>query len=279
MKKLTIFSALLGLSMYANAQVKLQLSLLPDEKTYLVSMIPDKTLTYPMNITGTAQVTIKYPAINRFFATNIKSLISNVKWEDNAYMADLKTAKGFNFVSFGLRSQGTTAITYEIGKEIPLFTFTNHYGCAGEVALVDNKAENLTGKEAQTYNIGNHWTVLASPNEAYVGNLQATVNCNRNMVNMRADKESLFSALTAYPVPVSDELTIRTTTNLNDIDKIDQVTIFNALGQEVFSQKVKIQKGEHEIKLNVSQLEAGLYMFQFNGASALSKSYRFVVTR
>lgn len=274
-----LLGALLGLTLCAEAQVKLQLSLLPDEKTYLVSMVPDKTLTYPMNITGTAQVTIKYPAINRFFATNLRSLISNVKWEDNAYITDLKTSKGFNFISFGMRSQGTSAISYDEGKEIPLFTFTNHYGCAGEVTLVDNKTSDLKGDESQTYNIGNHWSVLANTNEAYTGNLQASVNCDRNVVNMRGDKESLFSALTAYPIPVSHELTIRTRTSLDKIENINRLTVFNALGQEVASQAVSLKVGEQEMTLDVSNLTEGLYMFQFNGGVLSSKSYRFVVSR
>ena len=44
----------------SQAQVQFKISLTDENTTYLVSMVPNETWTAPMNLTSTAQVTIKY---------------------------------------------------------------------------------------------------------------------------------------------------------------------------------------------------------------------------
>ena len=277
MKKLLNIILLLSAALSSQAQVKFQLSLLADNKTYVVSMIPESTWAYPMSITGTAQVTLKYPASKRLMVTNLRSLVPNVQWHDNSYIDAPQTSSRFSFVSFALRSQGTTAISYEAGREVPLFSFTNYYDCIGKIELIDNNAPNLSGEEARTYNIGNHWTTLANQTEAYKGNMQSVVNCS-TVTSTAENGDKLFSSILAYPVPASDRLTLKINAKTADVQKINQIQFLNALGQVVLTQKIKVQAGEQELTIDVTSLSTGLYLFQLKGEQVVSQNYKFIVS-
>lgn len=260
------------------AQVKLQLSLMADKKTYVVSMIPEATLSYPMNITGTAQITLRYSSGSQFTVSNLKNILPNVLWHDNAYLESPQSGRGYSFVSFGLRSQGTTAIPYEIGREVALFSFQNYYGCTGKIELLDNNVQNLSAEEALTYNIGNHWTTMANQTEAYTGNVLSSVNCSVVSSTEDDKTDKLFSSLTAYPVPASDRLTLKINAKTADVQKLNQIQFLNAIGQVVLTQKVKVQSGEQELTVDVSSLTTGLYLFQLQGEGVSSKNYKFIVS-
>lgn len=267
----------MALSVTSKAQVKFQLSLLSDNKTYMVSMIPEQTWTYPQNITSTAQVTLRYASSQKFMVVNMKNLIPTVLWQDNSYIDLPQTSGGYNFISFALRSQGTTAIPYEAGREVPLFSFTNYHGCEGKVELINNNISNLSGTEAQTYNIGNHWTSLASQKEAYTGNLNALVNCSTPTTGISDNDDKLFSSITAYPVPASDRLNLKVNAVTKDVQKINQVIFYNLLGDVVLTQKVKVLPGEQDLTIDVTSLTSGVYLFKLTGDNMSSKNYKFLI--
>ncbi|MBL7818512.1 MAG: T9SS type A sorting domain-containing protein [Saprospiraceae bacterium] len=277
MKKIINLILFLFISLSVKAQIKLQLNLLSDNKTYVVSMIPEVTWSYPLSITGTAQVTLKYPMSKKLMVTNLRSLVPNVQWHDNAYIEASQTSGGFSFVSFALRSQGTSAIPYEAGREVPLFSFINYYGCIGQIELVNNAAPNLSGEEARIYNIGNHWTTLANQTEAYKGNVQATANCS-TATSTADNGDKLFSAISAYPLPASDRLTLKINAKTADVQKINQIQFINSLGQVVLTQKIKVQEGEQELTVDVTSLTTGLYLFQLKGEQVASQKYKFIIS-
>ncbi len=276
MKILLIFVTFICTVFLTQAQVKLNLSLMADNKTYLMSMVPDGTWTYPMNITGTSQITLRYPAGAKFLVSNFKNLIPNVLWHDNSYLEAPQSAKNYSFVSFGLRSQGTAAINYLAGQEVPLFSFQNYYDCVGKIELLNNTDINLSGEDALTYNIGNHWTTVAQQKEAYVGNLQSVVNCS---IATSTQEQKIFSTLSAYPVPAYDRLTLKINVLMTAVQKINEIKIFNVLGKVISSQKIKLQLGEQELTLDVSDYSSGLYLFQLKGEDIVSDNYKFIVTK
>lgn len=277
MKKIISCLIFLTVAISTYAQVKFQLSLLSDNRTYLVSMIPEQTWVFPMNITGTAQVTLRYRSNNKFMVTNLRSIIPTVLWHDNSYIDVPQTSGGYNFISFALRSQGTTAIPYEAGREVPLFSFTNYYDCADKVELIANSSQNLIGDESKIYNIGNHWTTVANQKEAYTGNLNAVVSCATvtNTTDNTGDK--LFSSIKAYPVPASDRLSLKINALTHDVQGINQIVFFNVLGDKVLTQKIKVEQGEQELTVDVTSLTSGVYLFKLQGENIASKNYKFLI--
>nr|HQU60947.1 hypothetical protein [Saprospiraceae bacterium] len=61
-KPILFIGLALFMSCVLQAQVKLKLSLLPDQQTYLVSMIPEQSWDMPMNMVGSAQVVLQMQA-------------------------------------------------------------------------------------------------------------------------------------------------------------------------------------------------------------------------
>lgn len=278
MKKLFNLILFISAAFSAQAQIKLQLSLLSDNKTYMVSMIPEVTWAYPLSITGTAQVTLKYPSDKKLFVTNFRNLLPNVLWHDNSYIETAQTSNGFSFISFALRTQGTTAIPYEAGKEVPLFSFTNYYGCIGKIELLNNNAPNLSGEEANIYNIGNHWTTVANQKEAYNGNLEAVANCVTTTPTADND-DNLFSSVAAYPVPASDRLTLKINAKTAEVQKLNQIKFLNVLGDVVLTQNIALKAGEQELTIDANLLSSGLYLFQLQGEQLVSKNYKFIILK
>ena len=116
---LLLFSLMWTVS--ASAQIQFKVELLSDNATYRVSLLPSVTWTDPDNITSTAQVTLKVPTGGMGIA-NVTSLIPGTFWANNARYNSPPEETGFDYISFGLTSLGTSAITYESGVETHLFT-------------------------------------------------------------------------------------------------------------------------------------------------------------
>ena len=125
MKKILLAILACGCLTKSLAQVNFQLDLMPDRKTYVVSMVSTETWAYPQNITGTAQVTVRIPANTRFTAGRITSLQQGVQWLDNARIERPVADPTHDYVSFSLVTMATKNIPYVRGVETPLFTFQN----------------------------------------------------------------------------------------------------------------------------------------------------------
>ncbi|MEH6764893.1 T9SS type A sorting domain-containing protein [Aequorivita antarctica] len=77
--------------------------------------------------------------------------------------------------------------------------------------------------------------------------------------------ENTFQDFTYYPNPVTNELNLSAKTN------IDEVSIFNLMGQKVFSQKINATKKS----INLSHLQTGIYVMKVN-AEGSSATYKIV---
>ncbi len=122
-------------TMSASAQIQFKVELLSDNSTYRVSLLPSVTWTDPDNITSTAQVTLKVPTGGMNIA-NVTSLVPGTFWANNARYNSPPEEVGFDYISFGLTSLGTSEINYELGVETHLFTFTNDGVCTGEAEIM-----------------------------------------------------------------------------------------------------------------------------------------------
>jgi hypothetical protein len=290
MKKLLLGILACGCLTKSSAQVSFQLSLLADQKTYLVSMIPAETWAYPKNITGTAQVTVRIPANVRFTAGNITSLQAGVKWLDNAHIETPASDPTHDYVSFSLTTMATKNIPYQQGVETPLFTFTNiQNDCVGKVELIDNNETIVTKITSEGFNIKNHLSTLATKGGEAVASTQGNrvVDCSATTVAQDLNKD--LSILNAYPVPATDLLTIEWTSRAADAPNTVLIAT-NALGQEVFTQKIDplswnipmpsgIKGNLNKVDINVIEWASGLYLFHFVNDKGVSATQKVLVTK
>jgi len=161
-----------------SGQVEFKLELLPDSVTYRVTMKPSATWNPPMNITSSAQVTIKAPT-GGFVVSNTTPIVAGTSWSHNATYVSPSEEPGYDYFSFGLTSLGTSAYQYQAGVEIPIFEFQNSGTCTGLALLMEN-GDPFTPPNSQNGNVGNQITILgAGPGNAWTGNYaQGQADCS-----------------------------------------------------------------------------------------------------
>jgi len=125
---------------------------------YIVSLIPDTTWNFPLNIVGTAQVTVKVPT-GGFLVGDITEIIPGLVFgktgRDNSPIED----PNFDYLSFGLRSQGTSRITFQKGEKVGLFSFQNIGACPnGTLSLMDNLTDPFFPPNSRGTNPGQQMT-------------------------------------------------------------------------------------------------------------------------
>ena len=267
MKKILLGILACGCLTKSLAQVNFQLDLMPDRKTYVVSMVSTETWLYPQNITGTAQVTVRIPANTRFTAGRITSLQQGVQWLDNARIERPAADPTHDYVSFSLVTMATKNIPYVRGVETPLFTFQNlQNDCVGKVELVDNNETTVKNVLAAGFNVNNHISVLAKKGEAFATNqssVNRVVDCSQSTATQEPNG---LSVLNVYPIPATDVLTIEWTAQTAADAQNTVLVVTNTLGQEVLTQKIgplSIKGTFNKIELNVSTWANGMYLFHF----------------
>jgi hypothetical protein len=256
------------------AQVSYKISMMSDKKTYMVSMISEKTWTYPKNITSTAQVTIKVPS-DKSFSPIVTSADKDVRWRANSLVEKPSSDPAHNYISFGLESLGTAKINYIAGQEIPLFTFVNKESnaCLGKVSLINNVKDILKGDEGANYNIGNQITLLGRKGNSYLGNIQETVDCgsvtgNNDILN----KETI----SIYPVPADQEIYL-TWKNDNPKQAQAQILIENIQGSVVKTQTITLLNGTNDATINVAELVPGLYNIAIKQDKQISIRHKVII--
>lgn len=277
-KKILFAGLFVSTAFVLKAQVKLNLTLLPDQRTYLVSMTPEVSWTEPMNMTGSAQIVVRLPAGKPFTAGNIKSLIPGVTWVDNAFVEMPASAPDYNFVCFVLNELGTKGIHYQAGIETPLFTFQNlEPECAGRLELSGNE-DPVIEKVVQNdhINITQNLTVLGAYGNAFSGIGNNTADC---AATSSTTTVNLVDELRVFPIPVADFLNIRWVNGAEANDMPGNLHVFNSLGSLISLNTLTKLSGEQNIRLDVSAWPTGLYSARFIADSGKIQSFKFLVSR
>lgn len=256
-----------------NAQVKFKLSLLEDGKTYQVSLIPEVTFKSPLNLTSTGQVTLKAPA-KGLAVDQLFNLQDEVIWEPNSLTESPTESPEFDYVSFGLVSQGTKKITYEAGVEVPLFAFTNFLECQGAITLIDNLTDPFAPPNSKNVNVGNQLTILGAQGDAYTGNTaDNSVPCIGNLTsleNIKLDKINLI----LFPNPSIDYLSANF--DWSRKGEVAKLTILGMNGKTILEQELTIQKGYNQFQVDVQKLAQGNYFMEVTGSDWKITSEQFV---
>ena len=267
---------LFGCYLISYSQIQFKIDLLNDKDLYQVSLVSDQDFTYPNNIIGTAQISIKAPVLG-FELGEITSLLENVSWESNAIIAAPEEAKDFQYIAIGLSSTG---VPFPLTKavEIPLFTFKNMAGnCPGEVALIDNNQDAFLPPNSRNANIGNQITPFGCLNltnkNAYSGNLETGIaNCLLSTSLELLDKNIVLD-MAVYPNPADDWLKL-TIHSVNLKDKIEY-QIWGTGGKLIknFSLDKPLTTDIEQI-LDIKLLAAGQYTLSLRqGSKTINKNF------
>lgn len=258
------------------AQVRLNLSLLPDQQTYLVSMVPDVSWPTPQNMVGGAQICLQMPAGKPFLAGQIKSLIPGTTWTDNAYLEKATATADYQYVCFSLSEMGTKAIPFSEGVETPLFSFKNlEPGCVGVLELVENNnpvTQSVVAKDR--VNITQNMTVLGARGNAYTGLMNSRVDCT---LISTTDERPIVSRLRVFPVPATDVLQVAWENS--ESSKISKLQVADMLGRQMALENTSELAGEQQLRLDVAGYPTGLYLASLVNQSGERQSFRFIVTR
>jgi hypothetical protein len=252
---------IMSLSQLLEAQVQYKIALdSADPNNYIVSMLPQVTWEYPLNLTSTAQVTIKIPTGMPFDA-EISSVAQGVEWQANSFVAQPIGDPTHDYVSFGMVTMGTSAFSYTEGTEVALFKFRNTaMPCIGEIALVDENQEPVQGLDGEYYNVGNQISVLGGGGNVYNGNAQGSVDCS--IVNAINPLNATFD-ISTYPNPTSDKLNvaINRLPNSSQLEKLT-INIINELGQTMAVRSLPANSANQLVVFDVSKYANGVYMLQ-----------------
>ena len=272
-KTLLPFCLMLFASNLLIGQVKFKLTKLADGKTFQVSMIPDVSFASPGNLTSTAQVTLIAPT-GGLEVDQIFNLQDGVEWEPNSMTEKPIEAPDFDYLSFGLVTQGTDKIVYEAGVEVPLFAFTNFLECQGQIALMDNENDPFAVPNSRQVNIGNQITILGAQGDAYIGNVvESVVACGDNLTGVENIDQTKIN-LSLFPNPTTDYLLV-------DFDwerkgEAVKLSVLDMTGKLVQEKFLTVNKGKNQTKLDVLSLAQGNYFIEFAGETWKVSSDQFV---
>lgn len=259
MKTINKLSFLFALFFSGNlvAQVQFQLSWLPQESAYLVSMVPQTDWAAPFNITSTAQVSVKVPS--EFELSNFQNLHDEVTWKIQSTFESPEEAEGFDYFNFNLVNLGTSKYSYVANQAIQLFKFQNKEGCAGIVSLVDNSKDPFMYPNSQDANIGNQITVLGAKGDAYSGIYgDGKVDCA--LVGLGESKFLDVETFSVFPNPVRNNIQVEWTWK----ESTQNVTflIREASGKEIFRIATDTFQGDNQISIPIHNKPAGYYTIE-----------------
>jgi Secretion system C-terminal sorting domain len=261
MKKIIMAACVLAaFQTSVSAQVQYKLERLPNSRYYIVSAIPDASYAKPMNIVSTAQVTLKVPA-GGFKVGSIQPF--GTRWTLNGRSNAPQENPDFDYINFGLRDLGTARLDFKKGAAIPLFAFEASGTCEGEVALMDNKTDELQSDNVGKINVGNQITVLGAGGDAWKGNVVGAAKAP--CFEMTAiEKGMARGAIVVYPNPVQDELALTFMVTKKDA-KEGFISLHDAAGRVIFREKKQFNEGLNEQHFDVSNLAAGTYQIEIEG--------------
>ncbi len=138
------------------ANLQFKLDLMPDQQTWVVSVLPDNTISSSLKTqTGSGQVTLVAPV--NFNYDNFKNFGGT--WEENARVNEPVEAKDKAYVSFGFVVE-EPKITLLPNKETVLFTFTAPAEFMGQIQLFDNYNDPFLPPNSYQTNPGNDLGII-----------------------------------------------------------------------------------------------------------------------
>ncbi len=272
------FALLTGILIFSitglSGQVQFKLDKLSDGETYQVSLVPMKTWASPMNITSTAQVTLKVPT-NSFEISELVSVQPDVNWEYNSKSVSPDEAPQYDYLSIGLSSMGTKQLHYKKGVAVPLFTFKNGDICQGSIQLMSSNDPFKTPNSKRA-NVGNSITVFGAKGEAFQRDFSSKVIPCNTEVPLQVTKPAALveTKPSVYPNPAINQVFVEM--QWQHVSTEGEMVILDMNGREVSKQTVNLQKGKNKMDLNVKNLPSGLFSIELRYQDQTMVLDRFV---
>ncbi len=187
------YTLLLVILIFANLSIYSQISgkiiLLPDNKTYQVSIIPSINFSPPLSTTNNAQITLVAP-VGGLNVSNFQSITG--QWDVASIVEAPTENPNFSYYSISLGGP-VEDIIYNNNTEIILFTFQNSGDCIGAIAIIDNRTDPFIPPNSQNINVGNLFSILGvGPTNAYNGVAESSASCPSDLDVMISLKESML---------------------------------------------------------------------------------------
>lgn len=262
----------------AKAQIRFKLSQESDTKTFVVSIIPDKTYSYPDNIVSTAQVTFKIKSKEDFMLSHFKAQNSDESWMTNSIVKSPALAPDYDYYSYGLQTMGSSNYSLEKGKETILFSFENLGKSTVIPELIENTDIMAISVKKTRINLGNQISILGidgGKKNAYLGNVNKTEDQEINLTVKALEITNL------YPNPATDKIQVEWQNNLDLLmDSVEMSVVRSGSGTVLKRFAINdIQAGKNVVELNVSDLVSGNYMLRLESKSSSPVSAHFVLVK
>lgn len=268
-----ILLLLLGISASTDAQVKMQLTQQSDKKTYLVSLLPERTYDFPNEMVGSVQLTLKVPKGNDFILSNITTQIEDVEWMRNNTLENEPLTKNYNYYSLGVLPLGSK-VRLEKNKPLPLFTFQNSGSKTVKIELMDNNDEILPIVEKR-FSLDMENNVSIHKRNMVINGYAGNVNLNTEVIS----NENGIIIDQVFPNPSKDIIKIKWTNALLDINDV-KIMIVDNNGIALKTQNAEASIGENNNEINVGDLNEGTYLLQIrNTQKNITKSHKVFVIK
>lgn len=264
------------LSSEIQAQIRFKLVKQADNKTYVFSLIPDKTYLYPNNIIGTAQITFKVHSKDDFVMSNLKTFNDEERWMKNSIVKNPILASEYDYYSFGLETMGSRNYSLVAGKETQAFSFENLGSNQVEISLIDNADIMVTSVRKTHINLGNQINVLGIEGglvNGYLGNYTGADD------SPTVEKSLWISQV--YPNPSTDKMMVEWVNHCQAKDDDTEFIILDSTtGRVVKTEKVLANAyGKNSMELIINTINSGSYLLKIQNKSLSSASIHFSVIR
>lgn len=253
MKQLVIIIFFLTSSLGGYAQIDLQITLLGDGETYLVSITPDKTWLPPLNSVGSSQISLQCDRWEDLNPVNVKSYVPGANWELSAVIKN--TGSDFDYFCFALQEKGTKAIEFQSGYQLPLFSFQSSKSfCAETLSIIENEDEQVAKLFNESrINVKNNLTVLAARGNADLRPKASEFTCQEEF--------SDEFQLNVFPNPAYEAITFswKAGENYFPVD----MEIFDPVGRIVHTQRLPEGIGSHMLRIDLGAQAYGVYCSHF----------------
>jgi hypothetical protein len=243
-----------------HAQVKFKITRQVDNKTFVVSMISEKTFEGNQNITGTAQITIRIEGTTNFGISEIVSLQPETNWVNNATISKHELSPDCTYLSFGMETMAHNQFRYKTGEEIMLFSFKNVGDTKANVTLLNNEKDILAQSVSTTKrNIKNYISVLGhGPGNAYIGNVETPPISPEDAMKTYVKIQNL------YPNPTSNKVNVSWENQLEDFELIKtfNLLIIDIAGLEKIRIPVNPNNGRQSQAVDIQSFSSGTYFLK-----------------
>ena len=260
-----------------NAQVQFNLNLLSDEETFLISILPEQTMSAPLNRVSNLQVVIKTELGLNLDAVQLESMVPGIDWVNSAFLDNPNAEEPYTLNVFSMAQSSSNAVQITENIETPLFTLKKPGGgCLGELSLIDNNDSSVAFARQNKLNCTQSFTVLATRGNAFNGVGNAVADCTEEQ-STSTTKVTNGVNLTAYPVPAYDKLNIEWATTENMGASV--LEIYNNEGKLMQKIDVQARTGVQEMTVDLVNYTPGLYNFRLKNDKGLSAVKKFVALK